>query len=360
LIEAASPEALPILDKVLTSSEGRRAVLLAGPATPKRSAAGGLVIDAAPRAKTFNKARPAHAGFRKGMVPPDIIATRSRLRRTDIQQVDVSWTRLEPGVFDALRDRKVAVLGCGALGGGIARLLAQTGVGRLLLVDPDVLRWENIGRHELGAADVEKNKAEGLALHLRTRLPHLIECDGHDVGWIQLAQKDEAFLDGCDAVVSAMGEWLSESALDDFTRSRGMDVPVIYGWLERRALTAHALALTKNTSCFRCGFDPQGEPLLAATSWFREQDNEQCAAVTSPYGATELACCQSLVSGLVIDLLLGRASPPAHRVWLGRTAELERQGGYWSQRWLADIGDPGGGASMFGLGWPQREGCTCA
>lgn len=360
LLEKQAPDAVHVLDHVLSSSDARRALLLAGPATPKRNAAGGLIVDQGRQPRSFNKALPAHRGFRKGHVPPDVIGMRSRLRRSEVQQVDAAWTRLENGVFQALRERRVAVLGCGSLGAGVARLLAQTGVGRLVLVDPDALRWENIGRHELGANEVGTNKATSLATHLRARLPHLLECEGYDKDWVRLALSNDSLFDGCDVVVSAMADWVGESALDDFARSRPLNAPVVYGWLERRAMAAHAVALTKDGACFKCGFDERGDAQTPATFWFKDEDNEQCAAPTSPYGATELSFAQALVSGLIIDLLLGRALAPAYRVWLARTVELERQGGAWSHRWKDNVGDPGHGAFIAGAEWPQREGCTCA
>lgn len=360
LVQKQAASALPLLDKVLTSTSGRRAILLAGPATAKRNAVGGLIVEDPRGGQRFGAKAPIEHGFRKGKVPAAILASRLTIERVEPEDVEASWTRLEPGVFQQLRSKKVAVIGCGAVGATVARILAQTGVGRLVLIDPDLIRWENIGRHELGAEYLRKNKAVGLASRLVANVPHLMECSPHARDWIDLARDQEAIFDDCDVIVAAMGDWLSESALDDFTRSRGICASVVYGWLERRAMAAHALALNKETGCFRCGFDNFGEPLLPATSWLKEEDNEQCAAITSPFGAADLSFANGLIGGLVIELLLDRAAPPAHRVWLARTAELDRQDGYWSKAWKDEAGDPGSGAMMLGANWPQRPGCVCA
>lgn len=360
LLSARVGPAVPLFDKVLASTEGRRAILLAGPATSSRSAVGGIIIQDPPPRQSFGPATSTNRGFRRGKTPPTILAARLTMERVNPDDVEASWTRLEPGVFEKLRTRKVAVIGCGAVGATVARMLAQTGVGRLVLIDPDVLKWENIGRHELGGDYVGKYKATAMASRLSASIPHLIECTTHTCDWIDLARERESVFDDCDLILSAMGDWLGETALDDFTRSRGLAASVVYGWLERRAMAAHALALNKDTACFKCGFDSVGEPLLPATSWLKEDDNERCAAPTSPFGATELSFANGLISGLVIDLLLERAVAPAHRVWLGRTAELERQGGYWSQTWKDGVGDPGAGSMMLGADWPQRTGCICA
>jgi len=358
LVKSRDEAAVSIVDKVLTSAEGRRAILLVGPATSNRNATGGLLVHEPLASQRFGSSV-SHKGFRKGKVPASVRASRSSLDRVEPENVLASWTRLEAGVFSRLRERKVAILGCGAVGASVSRILAQTGVGRLLLIDSDILRWENIGRHELGAEDVSKFKSAAMATRLSTRLPHLIECSHRSTDWIKSVEKEETLLDDCDLVVAAMGDWLSESALSDFVRARRLKASIVYGWLERRGMAAHALALSNEAPCFRCGFDAFGQPLLPATSWLREEDNEQCAATTSPFGAAELSVGTGLISSLAIELLLGRASAPAHRVWLARTAELERQGGYWSDKWAEDVGDPADGAKCIGVDWPKRKDCDC-
>ncbi len=48
----------------------------------------------------------------------------------------------------------VIVCGCGSVGGVAALDLARSGVGRFLLIDPDLLAIENLCRHPCGLADV--------------------------------------------------------------------------------------------------------------------------------------------------------------------------------------------------------------
>ncbi len=49
----------------------------------------------------------------------------------------------------ALRESSVAVLGCGALGSVASEILARAGVGKLLLIDRDVVEWTNLQRQSL-------------------------------------------------------------------------------------------------------------------------------------------------------------------------------------------------------------------
>ena len=45
-----------------------------------------------------------------------------------------------------LQEAKIAVYGCGGLGGYVVELLARVGVGSLLLFDPDVFTESNLNR----------------------------------------------------------------------------------------------------------------------------------------------------------------------------------------------------------------------
>ena len=77
-------------------------------------------------------------------------------------------------------------------------MLAKAGVGRLLLLDDDVLKWENIGRHLLGADRVGKSKSKALAEFLRRQLPHL-EATPEPLTWEEFYEKLPAELEQCDA-----------------------------------------------------------------------------------------------------------------------------------------------------------------
>jgi hypothetical protein len=63
----------------------------------------------------------------------------------------------------ALRERKVAIVGCGSLGSKVAVTLARSGVANFLLVDDDLFSPDNIVRHDLDWREVGTHKANGVA-----------------------------------------------------------------------------------------------------------------------------------------------------------------------------------------------------
>lgn len=67
----------------------------------------------------------------------------------------------------------VAVCGLGGLGSNIAIALARAGIGRLLLLDFDVVDVSNLHRQQYKAEQVGQPKAEALAANLREIAPYV-------------------------------------------------------------------------------------------------------------------------------------------------------------------------------------------
>lgn len=89
--------------------------------------------------------------------------------------------RPRPDVGD-LRDKKIAVIGCGTIGGYVADLLAKAGAGSgekgsLTLFDGDSLSPGNLSRHRLPARFLGWNKADGLAELIKEDSLHRIFVD---------------------------------------------------------------------------------------------------------------------------------------------------------------------------------------
>lgn len=73
--------------------------------------------------------------------------------------------------FEELADKRVAIVGCGAVGWSVAHLLARSGVGHLSLFDPDTVRPSNLVRLGAFVGDAGRHKVEALADQLRAAAP---------------------------------------------------------------------------------------------------------------------------------------------------------------------------------------------
>jgi molybdopterin/thiamine biosynthesis adenylyltransferase len=170
-----------------------------------------------------------------------------------------------------LKRATVALVGAGGLGAPAALYLAAAGVGRLRLIDDDVVSLSNLQRQvlyttqDLGASKVERAHAALTALNPHVQVDpipaRLSEANAADL----LAGAD-LVLDGCDSF---------ETRFAVNAACHGLGVPLVSGavgrWDGQLALFASGLTkgrpLEERLPCYRC-FVPAAPP-----------DAETCAAV---------------------------------------------------------------------------------
>lgn len=70
-----------------------------------------------------------------------------------------------------LANKRVVILGCGSVGSLVALELARSGVANFLLVDPDIVEYHNICRHQCGLTDVGDLKVNALEKRLKNINP---------------------------------------------------------------------------------------------------------------------------------------------------------------------------------------------
>ena len=127
---------------------------------------------------------------------------------------DVSWCRLREARPEVtirrddtsplawFRNKTVAVLGCGAIGGHVAEALARAGVGKLILWDKSVVTPGVLVRQPFEDSDIGKNKATATRDRLLRIIPGLpVEAIGKDI----LDTTDWA--DGVNMVINATASW---------------------------------------------------------------------------------------------------------------------------------------------------------
>ncbi len=102
----------------------------------------------------------------------------------------------------SLRKRKVAVVGCGGLGGHIIEMLARLGIGHLTLIDGDVFEPSNLNRQLLSLPDnLGKAKTAVAAERVSTVNPDL-EVTTHQAFLTQDNARD--LLQGHDVICDAL------------------------------------------------------------------------------------------------------------------------------------------------------------
>lgn len=370
LVRKNAPDAVHLLKKLALSSPAEIDVLL-GAQTSNGACFAAVTLKAPRHGDSPLRTRNILTmGFRKGRVPSNLLVSRylsgdAKVPKSIVKRADHMWVhgRDQDLRQACLRNARVAILGCGSLGSSVARLLAQAGTGKLLLVDYEKMDWPNVSRHELGAQSVGCFKSEALADKIKKEYPHLREVLWRhtQVGVDARELIDE--LESSDLIVSAMGDWAAESLLNDIQQSRCDFPPILYSWMEPHAAAAHAVLITRNTGCLRCGTDDKGHPVLTVTEWPTNSETFQepaCGAQFSPYGPTELCWAHALVSEAAIEALIGHLSQGCHRVWIGAHGQINAAGGKWATNWIEEMGHPGTGRATVERLWSFSKACpTC-
>lgn len=126
-----------------------------------------------------------------------------------------------PEAVEKLNGCSVAVVGIGGVGGIAAEALARSGIGRLLLVDGDVVEETNINRQVVAfQSTIGQNKATAMAGQLKDVNPDLVV-----EAWPVFFTGDEFPFDGLDYVVDAIDSVNDKVAL--IKKCRQLNIPII-------------------------------------------------------------------------------------------------------------------------------------
>lgn len=143
----------------------------------------------------------------------------------DLEKIDlIRYSRQIPvlGASGQLKllESKVAVVGLGGLGSLISMYLAAMGVGKLIIIDHDIIGVENLNRQILySTGDVGKPKAEVAGRKLSDLNP-LVEVEARNIK-VTRDTVGEA-LKGADIVVDGLDDWRTRLVIDEYIWERGI------------------------------------------------------------------------------------------------------------------------------------------
>ncbi len=142
------------------------------------------------------------------------------------------------------------VLGCGSIGSRVAETLIKSGVGRLILVDNDVLRVGNISRHILGLDYLGQNKADALREILLRKNPYS-NIQAINLNITRETEKLYKFIESCDQIISCLGRDSVECLVNEIALY--YKKPVIYcrSYIQSR-IGEIVWCNGKSEPCFQC------------------------------------------------------------------------------------------------------------
>ena len=197
--------------------------------------------------------------------------TRKRKRSAQmLSQEELRRFRRQTGIFgtggqERLKAARVTIAGAGGLGCPVATYLALAGVGRLRIIDRDVVDISNLNRQFLHRdADLGRPKTESAAEKLHEMNPHVT------IEAVQ-ASIDEESISGLvgdtNVIIDAVDSYAARYLLNREAIRRG--IPFIHGAI--RGFDGQALTvLPGKTACLRCVIPrappPEQTPVLGVTA----------------------------------------------------------------------------------------------
>ena len=249
------------------------------------------------------------------------------------------------GGMPGLLEKRVLLVGCGAVGGHLAFELARAGLLDLTLVDDDKFKAENTFRHALGQRYTGKNKAKALKEELEAQLPY-VRVRAIDKT-VEAALADGSInLADFNLVVLAVGNPTVELMVNEQLRAISHRPAGVFTWLEPLGIGGHAL-LTGNGAgggCFECLFTPpsngESEELanraaFAAPGQSFGRALSGCGSLHTPYGSIDAVRTANLAARLAIDALTGKEPGNPLRSWKGDAEAFEAEGFRLSTRYGA-------------------------
>jgi molybdopterin/thiamine biosynthesis adenylyltransferase len=359
LFERLNPHAAMLLRQVGKDYPELAAAMLVFPRKDRPEAQGAMILT-----RTTSRAKQKRDARRVGREPRvedgRLWISNSKLAKLAVRRGDAAWVHgryLDP-LLPALQDRRVCVIGAGALGSGVALSLSQAGIVDLLLIDPDRLDTANLSRHVLQAENIGQNKAIKTVAHIRQVLPHNFASESWQGTWQELWDKQPDAIRTSDLIVCVTGNWTSDVQLSDLQKSGDSLPPIIFGWVEPFAAVGHAVLLGKTGSCLRCQFGDSGESDVQVTDWpAGDVDALTCGALHTPFGAAAMSFTASMIATMAVDSLVDSPKFGEWRIWSAGDQRIRAWGGQVRPQWINTFGDIGADPRIRTQTWKKSGIC---
>lgn len=232
-------------------------------------------------------------------------------------------------------ERKVVVIGCGALGSHLIKGLFDIGVQHMLLIDYDTLSFENINRHVCGASDVGSKKTEAIKNNLRRHYPtsQIHVCSEDIMTFLKLYPEG---LNSYDLIISAISNAPIEQRMNGLQLKGVITPPILNIWVEPYLAAGHAIWIESTSGINISSLFNKGKYKYQVIKNGNQYTKKELGCSTSyvPYGALEL-------KKFTTDTLLficqqwekGRKDNIAF-TWLGNLTEQRKNQRYLEPRWV--------------------------
>lgn len=285
-------------------------------------------------------------GFRGNAVPFKIRLKKSRFKEIDkLKVINVNENRLlNRGGYDKLDGQTLGadlkIVGCGSVGSKISMSIAQAGVSRFSLVDPENLKPENIHRHLCGFSSLlGRNripKVEAVKKHIENHLPY-VNISTYDKDVLKLLLERDDFFDDGDCIVVATADRSVERRLNSLIRQSGINVDLIILWLGPYGIGGNLIYVDPDCGgCYQCCFDKNQHFIYSFAEEGQRFNKREagCQSTFVPYSNIELEQFVSISAGVIIDILRGDVDSSRIYSWYLNSQPFKSEGYRISDYWL--------------------------
>jgi len=278
------------------------------------------------------------SGFRPGHLPPDVELT-SKFGNLPIDRIVVTRADAERLIARTRAETNngigvVNVIGCGSVGGFLARALAHARPSPLRLIDDQTLEVHNVPRHVCDLTFVGANKVDAVRSLLRRSDPHLpVEALPYDIR--DVLRTNPAKLQPVHLSVVAVANVAIERRLNAAARSMQLGTLGIV-WIEPHAIAGHAIIVPPHArGCFECLVLPDGRvdvAVLQHPETFTIID-AGCRGSFVPYGGLDFEIFTNTIAREI--LTASERGDSAVITWIGNVDEVHRNGWPVEESWQA-------------------------
>lgn len=259
-----------------------------------------------------------------------------------ISRIDEDYTVPRGCGNQGLNNKRIAIIGCGSVGGYIAEQICKTGIKNLTLIDTDILTVDNIYRHNCGFdslvnSQYKRSLSGGyFCNHKVVALKESIEAKIPDAN-IQISHKsiEEILTNNIvdfaryDLVIVAIGNPTIELYINKYFHEEINMPPVIFTWLEVYGIGGHAIVTNNNnrTGCLQCLYTTSNVDSLYNKASFAEQGRffskslTGCGSLFMPYGTLDALQTAIVACRLAIGILSGKEEDNPILSWKGNPTD---------------------------------------
>jgi hypothetical protein len=223
----------------------------------------------------------------------------------------------------SLVDARVALVGCGSIGGLLAELLAGAGISHFLLIDNDTFEIENLGRHILDQRYLSSPKTFGVSHKIRQRFSQANTsfqiADIRDPSALQRLSEFKPTL-----IISATGDTNTDLLISERCRV-GELASVAFIWVEAHLKAGHLVFQPTDREYSLCDLHPAPDGIYKF-----QVSNENialreggCNTTYTPYSALDMNLFVSLAAKQIIDWLLEPRMDLLVQRWRPETGQIE-------------------------------------